>query len=78
MAHWRNLRLYNILGGEIFVRPAESTRVVESSTLWPSSAAHLAHSRSLGRGKGEPHLSCSLLFYPEEAPLSVVDTNKCL
>jgi hypothetical protein len=40
------------------VRPAESTRRMESNILWPSSAARLARSRSLGRGKGAQHLSC--------------------
>ena len=64
-------------GGWDFVRTAESTRTVQSNNPWPSSAAHLAHSQSRGRRRGVLHLSCSLLFYPEEAPLSVVDIKKC-
>ena len=40
------------------VRPAELTRRMESNILWPSSAARLARSQSLGRGKGVQHLSC--------------------
>ena len=60
-------------GGRDFVRPAESTRTAQPNNPWPFSAAHLVHSQSPGRGKAVLHLSCSRLFYPEEAPLSVVD-----
>jgi hypothetical protein len=42
-----------------------------SSILWPSSAARLARSQSLGRGKGARRLSCWPLFCLMGAPLSV-------
>lgn len=74
--NWSKMRLYYLLGDEIssgLLNRQEIT--VEPSTLWLSFAAHSARSRSLGRGKAVLHSSCSLLFYPEEAPLSVVDTE---
>jgi hypothetical protein len=53
-----NPRLYYLPGKRDSVRPAELTRRMESNILWPSSAARLARSQSLGRGKGAQHLSC--------------------
>lgn len=55
------------------VRPAESTRTMESNILWPSAAAHSARSQSPSRGKGAQHLSCWLPLCLEEALLSVGD-----
>jgi hypothetical protein len=68
-----NPRLHYLPGKRDSVRPAELTRRMESNILWPSSAARLARSQSLGRGKGAQHLSCWLLFCLEEALLSVGD-----